>query len=521
MKVPLYPYQEPAVDKLIERGNFLLAFDMGLGKTITAIAAAEELLGLGKVDQVLVLCPAGLRWQWAAAIARFTDVATEEIRAGEDYLIVPEERYCIVVDGGPEKRRRAYERIGELKPQYVIAGYQTVATDRMVFRRMRPGLIIADEMTVIKNPAARVTKAVRKLNAPYRLGLTGTPIENKLEELFQLYRWLDPELLGSEAAFDRAYIIRDYWGNVKGYRNTHVLHEKIAPAMLRLRADDPQVAPYMPTPHRERWAVTMDERTAAVYRAIMKDLAVELEQLPPRERFDVLSHYSGDRPDERTPAGRVMAVHLAAQMLLTHPPLLESSPSAYARRLVASGALTDLPESAKITMLRDGLARIFAGDGAAKVIVVTRFRALLSYLATELRDYGVVTYHGGMNAATRQAAVNHFHNDPSLRVFLMSHAGAYGVDLPIANWLLNLDPARSAGQKAQIDARHVRASSEHKKVTVVDLITEGTIEERTYARLDLRRRVARAVVDGGADNGGLIADDVTSLSEHVRQVLAA
>ena len=517
MKVPLYPYQEPAVDKLIERGNFLLAFDMGLGKTITAIAAAEELLGLGKIDQVLVLCPAGLKWQWAAAIAKFTDVATEEIKAGEDYLIVPEERYCIVVDGGPEKRRRAYEKISSLNPQYVIAGYQTVVTDRAQFLRMRPGLIIADEMTVIKNPAARVTRAVRRLKAPYKLGLTGTPIENRLEELFQLYRWLDADLLGSEVAFDRAYIIRDYWGNVKGYRNTHVLHKKVAPAMLRLRADDPQVAPYMPKLERERWTVRMDDATAAVYRRIMADLAAELEQLPRREQFDVLSHYNGDRPDERTPAGRVMAVHLAAQQLLTHPPLLESSPSRYARTLVDSGVLTGLPESAKILKLRAEIDRILRDDPAAKVIIVTRFRGLLTYLETLFT--GHVVYHGGMNAASRQAAVNAFQTNPDLRLFLMSHAGAYGVDLPVANWLINVDPARSAGQRAQIDARHVRASSAHQRVNVVDLVTAGTIEERTYDRLDLRGRVARAVVDGA--DGGMITDEVGSLTEHIRQVLAA
>ncbi|MGW0060334.1 DEAD/DEAH box helicase [Streptosporangium sandarakinum] len=523
-----HPYQDKAIEKFLKRGNQLLAFDMGLGKTITSLACAEDLIGRGEAGgeagPVLVIAPSGLKLQWAAAIAKHTDVATKTITSQGETFCVPEERYALVIDGGPDKRMEQYRRAREIRPDYVIAGYQTAAAELRYFRRMRPALIILDEATMIKNPAAELTQAIRQLTAPRRLALTGTPVDNRLEELLHLMAWVDLDLLGDpddpEVAemFDRAYLVRNDWGQVVGYRNTEVLHRKVAPALVRKKTTDPDVAPYMPKVNHGRWTITMNPDQMVAYRILMRDLAAELAQLPARTSLDIAAYYRG-QPDEKSVAGRVMAVHLAAQQFLDDPGLLRQSPSRYAARLVERGLLDGLPaDSAKMSYLKYAVPEILK-DPEAKIIIVSRFRGMVASLERLWPEISV-TYHGEMSPAAKQAAVNVFQSDSGKRLFLMSHAGAYGVDIPAASYLINVDPARSAGQRAQINARHVRASSTHAEVQVVDMVTAGTIEERAYDRLELRRRVGDAVIDG-AETGGQIDDTVQSLSQHVESVLAA
>lgn len=494
----------------------LLGYTMGVGKTITSIAVAEELLGIGEIDQALIIVPAGLKLQWASAIAKRTDVATQTLTAKGETFLIPEDRYCIVVDGSPAQRNEQYELIQELQPDYVIVGYQTVVSDLKMIRRMKPGLIVADEITLIKNPSADVTKAVRKLDAPRKVGLTGTPVDNMLEGFYHVMKWIDPDVLGDWRHFDQAYIVRDHWGGVKRYRNLNTLHKKIGPALIRRTSTDPEVSRYMPTLLSSTLTVSMDRRTAQVYRGILVDLERELADLAPGTGFDLGAHYSGEGQD--TPAGRVMAVHLAAEQLLTDPELLFDSDSRYATQLVESGVLEDLPPSAKLAKLVEEVDELLT-DQANKIIVVTRFRKMVTKLVNLWPDLSVA-YHGGLSPAEKQAVVNKFEGDLGTRLFVMSHAGAYGVDLPAANSMYLLDSPRSAGQEAQMTHRHVRAGSRHVNVKVARLVTAGTIEERVYKRLDLRKRVAGAAIDGkGADVTGRIDHDVESLTSHCEAVL--
>jgi len=524
----LYPYQDGDLERFLRRGNLLLAYDMGLGKTVVSIAAAEELIGRGEAGgdagPVLIICPSGLRLQWASEIALHTDVATREITHKGMTFLVPEERYAVVIDGGPQRRKQLYQQIAETHPDYVIAGYQIVTAELRWFRRMWPTFIVLDEGTAIKNPAADVTKAIRRLTAKWRLMLTGTPVERKLEELFHLLGWVDPAVLGDPSdrkaaiKFDRSFLVRNYWGRVVGYKNTDVLHRKVSGVLIRRRVTDPEVAPYMPKLKRRRLNVTMDAATAMAYRKVVADLAAELASLPARAQIDIGDYYQGI--DENTPAGRVMAVYTAAQQLIDDPGLLAESPSAYAQHLAASGVLDGLPESPKIRALARLVADLLK-DPEAKVIIVSRFRRLVERLAQRWPSISVI-YHGQMSVVEKQAAVHKFRTDPDARLFIMSHAGAYGVNLPVATHLINVDPARSAGQRAQIDHRHVRASSTHGEVEVIDMVTVGTIEERAYDRLDLQGRVSRAVIDGvGADEHGRIDDDVITLTAHCEAVLSA
>jgi SNF2 family DNA or RNA helicase len=128
-------------------------------------------------------------------------------------------------------------------------------------------------------------------------------------------------------------------------------------------------------------------------------------------------------------------------------------------------------------------------------------------------EVGHVVYHGGMSNRDKAAAVDKFLTDPNIRVFISSHAGAYGVDMPSANWLINFDIPWGAGLAKQINGRHVRASSQHDIVYVIDVVTEFSIEERKVVVKAFKNALADAGIDGKTATG-VVVNDVEALREH-------
>ena len=507
LTVDLYPYQSPALDLFLSRGNLLIDMDMGLGKTTTSLACAEQLLGDGRIRTCVIICPAGLIMQWAASIASVTDVETKLVSHEGRTFAIPTEDWCLIIDGSPKRREKLLDQAFEKRPNYVIASHDIAAASWRRFRELGD-LTIIDEATCLKNPKAQRARGLHKIVTDYRIALTGTPIENRLEEAFTIMKWVDPDLFGPWPVFEKRHIIRNGRGWIIGYKNLSWFHQELSKASYRKRATDPDVAPFMPSVRHVRWDVRLDAATMAVYRSIMEDLEREY----------------GRVDEDELPVGRAMSIHQAALMLLDHPGLLHDSAeeylrgtggSEYAAELVASGRLNGLTATPKLDVLVERLQPYLSQDGC-KIIIVSRYVGMLTRIADRLKGVGHVIYHGGMSRAAQQSAVHAFQTDPGIRVLIMSHAGAYGLDLPQAQLIVNYDIARSAGQARQINARHVRASSSFSSVGVADLVTLDTVEDRAYRRLGLKNRIVDAGVDGiGIDwtDRLIVAGD--TLREHV------
>lgn len=532
MTLDLYPYQNDARSLFMARGSLLLAMGTGVGKTATSIAIAEELLERRLVRRVLMVVPANLKLQWARSLAKFTDLPVTEITVKGERIAVPDPGACAVIDGTPAQREKQYARARSA--EYVIVGYDQVVSDHQRIAQLGCGMAILDEASAIKSPGAQRTRAVKKhLRVPYRLALTATPVENRPEDVYSIMQWVDGDVLGRYDLFDRAYIVRDHFGGVKGYRNLDVLHSRLAPAMYRKTREDPEVAPYMPDVVREVWRVDMDDRTREVYRSMAADLLAGYDQVGTVPgTFNLDAHYTGvqgDRRGDKSGLGRLMSVHGCMEMLLAHPSLIalsanrylttDNQGSKYAADFVTDGR--PLPATTpKLDFLTERCTGILAEDPGAKILVYTFFKGLLPWMADEFRaaGYESVLYHGDMSAREKEAAVARFGSDPSVRVFLSSHAGAYGVDMPFANWLVNYDITWSAGKGEQIDGRHVRASSEFEEVHVIDMVMAGSVEERRLATKNQKGKVAQAVVSG---KGGRpeIANEIESLRVHVLKLV--
>jgi SNF2 family DNA or RNA helicase len=517
---------------------------MGTGKSPMSIAVAEEMLGSGEVSLCVIVCPASLKYQWAQSLAKFTDLPTHQVKLKKQLITIPVSPDCVLLDGkafqrdgvsysAVDDRARQWSQVGP-DTEYIILSYETVLSDYRKLRRLNPGLVIADEITAIKSFKALRSKRLKKyLDSPYRIGLTGTPVENgKPEELFSQMQWIDEAVLGRWDLFDATFIERDDDGLVEGYKNLDLLNEKMAPVMSRLTRGQEGVREHMPESEQDSWDIRMPATGAwrDAYMSMGRDLYWQLKQSPRiAGAFSVADYYAG-KHDESSAVGKVMAVHAAMEMLLCHPDLVIMSGmdyeetrklpperrkgSKYCYKVWQSGILDDVTQSLKLPYLQRRMTELI--DAGGKILIYNKFRGMLDILAEDL-NVPAVQFHGGMNPGQKAAAVAEFSASDGPPVFLSSHAGAFGVDLPMADHLVNYSPAWSSGKADQINARHVRASSEFKKVYVHDMLVSESVEIRMMAMQDYKREVASGVLgDSGARE---VASSVQSLTSFLEDTI--
>lgn len=533
----LRPYQAVDSKRLLEWKRGLIAYDQGVGKTAMAIWVAEQASAREGGDfTTIVFANGGLGLQWAQAIAQFTDAPTRKKRAGKGSIIVPTEEHTIIVEGGPQRRHASYVQAGKTMPKYVIMSYGNVVTDfePVEWLAKRSGMYIADEATNIKNAAAARTLAMKELPpARYRYGLTADPIENgKLEEIFSVMEFIDPSVFGRADIFDATFLVRHPHGYVLRYKEVPLFLDLLSTVMVRKRAEDRDVAPYMPKkcskcPHLHLLELGIE--SAKIYRKIADELIEELYKL----RFssvNLAAIYSGQGQDAKT-QGRIAARLLALFMLVDYPPaLLESANaynswkakkprpqtpvgSSYAASLLRAGYLDGIENfpTKKRDYVEFFIDQILGENDESKVIVFDRFKPILRDL-NESIEWNTVLYTGDMSPAQKAEAQQKFNTDQDIRVILSSDAGGYGVDLPGANHLVNIGVPFEAGKSRQRNTRHRRTSSEWETIHDHDVIIAGGVDEFYRSKLKGKIAVATAYLDGqGHDKRGQLHIDAGSL----------
>lgn len=537
LTVEPFPYQNSAIELGLERGNLLIAYGMGLGKTLIQMAICEELLGTGESTLNAIVVPASLKWQWAQALVWGTDVSPREFRVKGQKIIVPERHHAVVIDGTPEKRDTQYEFVFNYRPNYVILGYDNVVNDWRWVKQLKPDLISLDEATAIKTFSAERTKQLKLWDAPFRYALTGTPIDNRADELFSIMEWVDPSELGRDDLFEKAFVRRNR-GKVLGYKNLDVLHKKVQGFVARKTRFDPDVAPYMPKDFHREFHVNLVGKTKEMYKEIAGELIEALEEIAGYDNFDVGSYYAGTQTSSGTEEqGNAMARHNALTMLCDDPHLLLESAwkfendfkaeknsiggSKYAWQLLQDGRLdwiTDKIIVPKFERTVDLVMDEVDENADNKIIVFSFAKGILRYFKNHLQNEGVqaVIFSGDQTSAEKEAAKQAFKTDPQVRVFLSSDAGGMGVDLPEANTLINYNHPWSAGKADQRNSRHIRAGSLWDEVAVYNMLVSGSVEEWKFDILDRKRALGSAILDGGKTDRGEISFDVGSLLNYVR-----
>ena len=255
LKKPLYPYQREGAYHLAGKGRALLADEMGLGKTVQAIAAALLLRETVGIRHVLVVVPASLKGEWEDQIRTFADVETELL-------------YGV--------RHVRLERYAETRALFLVANYEQVIRDwKEINDILKPDLVILDEAQRIKNWKTKTARNLKGLSSPYAFVLTGTPLENRIDELYSLVEFVDPMLFGSLFKFNRRFYAFSEDGHNEGMCNLDALHDAVAPVLLRRRKS--AVEDELPGRTSKTYKTGMTPEQERRYSAHLKEVAALYE----------------------------------------------------------------------------------------------------------------------------------------------------------------------------------------------------------------------------------------------------
>ena len=502
----LYPFQQEAMERMVERGQMLLAMVMGAGKTPTTLACIESLLDQDEISKVCVVVPSSLKYQWFREITKFTTSK------------------AIVIDGTPAQREKLWRLA--IGCQYIIVNPESLIKDLPHWESMRFNAMVIDEATIIKSFTAKRSKMLKKLGAKchYRFALTGQPIENRPEELFSIMQFVDSSVLGKFDLFDRTFIVRDHFGKPTRYRNLKQLNESLTEAMVRKTRED--IQDQLPQVINQVIPVQFDKHGAGLYKIISSDLLNEIQKAITQNgrSFDLWSHYHGGSGSEAQ--GQIMARLTVLRMLCDNPHLVLDSASAYddptnngegsayASKLVRAGLVPSAIKSPKLETVIEYIEDVLNEDPNNKVVLFSFFKKNLRLIKEATKGLtDSVLFMGGMASDERDRAKTKFQTDSNVRLFLSSDAGGYGVDLPQANYLISYDLPWSAGKLDQRDARIIRLSSVHPHVTITSFVMKGSIEERQYEMLQQKRGINSAFLDKGYDQQGKFELNLGTLSE--------
>jgi superfamily II DNA or RNA helicase len=444
----LRPYQRRGVAWLLQMGELglgaCLADDMGLGKTIQVIALHLVRRANGSDEPALVVCPTSLLGNWERELHRFApSVPVRRFHGGGRHLDDLERGEVVLTTYGVLRRER--ERLGE-------AGF---------------GLVVADEAQHAKNPLSDSARALRSVPSASasRIALTGTPVENRLTELWSILDWVTPGVLGSLEGFRRGVAVP-----VERNRDpeaTERLAAVVRPFLLRRRKSDPTVAPELPERTVTDRLVPLTTEQATLYEAEV------------REALAAISDTTGIRRQ-----GLVLRLLTVLKQICNHP----------AQYLHQPGPLPG--RSGKMAAL-DGLLDVILSEGDS-VLVFSQFVEMCSLVEAHLAERGVATLflHGGVPARRREEMVASFQAGDA-PVFLLSlKAGGVGLNLTRATHVIHYDRWWNPAVEDQASDRAHRIG-QRRAVQIHRMVCEGTLEDRIAEILEKKRALAEAVVGHG------------------------
>jgi SNF2 family DNA or RNA helicase len=428
-----------------------LADDMGLGKTIQTIALLlhDKERGLGE-GPVLLICPTSVVGNWHRELARFAPPLRALVHHGGDRA------------SGEEFLARASEH------DVVISTYALARRDEDTLRTVEWSGVILDEAQNIKNPSTRQAQAIRRLQAAYRVALTGTPVENRLSELWSIMEFLNPGYLGSQKAFRSRFAlpIERYQEEAAAER----LQSLVQPFVLRRLKTDRRVIQDLPEKIEMKVYCSLTPEQATLYEAVVRDSLQQIEESDGIQR-----------------RGVVLATLLKLKQVCNHPAQFLGDGSPLAGR---SGKLTRLAE-----MLEEVLS---IGD---KALIFTQFaelgRMMRAYLQEEF-GREVLFLHGGTPQKRRDRMVARFQEGRrGPPVFVLSlKAGGLGLNLTGANHVFHFDRWWNPAVENQATDRAFRIG-QTRNVLVHKFICAGTLEERIDDLIESKKELAEMVIGTG------------------------
>jgi non-specific serine/threonine protein kinase len=453
----LRPYQQAGVQWLYLltqlRLGACLADDMGLGKTIQVLSLLLVLKNEARENRkpCLLVAPASLLANWAAEIARFA----------------PSLKTVVVHPSAePAEKLKADDAANLADVDLIITSYGFLA--RSPWLGTTPWrLVVLDEAQAIKNPAAKQTKTVKQLRADTRIALTGTPIENRLSDLWSIFDFINPGLLGSSTQFS-SFVkhLADRPHNPFG-----PLRDLVRPYILRRLKTDKSIIADLPDKTEVKSFCFLSRKQAALYQQAVGDLARQLEDVDGMQR-----------------RGIVLAFLMRLKQICNHP-----------SQWLGDGAWAE-EDSGKFARLRD-LAEVVAAR-QEKALIFTQFKEttapLAAFLGSVFGRPGLVL-HGETEVKKRKDLVRQFQEDENVPFFVLSlKAGGAGLNLTAASHVIHFDRWWNPAVENQATDRAFRIG-QTKNVLVHKFICRGTVEDKIDNMIELKQQLAGDFLSGGTD----------------------
>lgn len=445
LKADLFDYQREGIQFLSFKKGTILADEMGLGKTMQAIGTALVKKKVFGFKRTLIICPASLKYQWKAEIEKFSDETAK------------------VIEGTPEQRITQYK---ETTDYFLILNYETVLRDQQQINKYGVDFIILDEAQRIKNYNTRTSNAIKSLKRKHALVLTGTPIENKLIDLYSIVAFIDPYYLAPlwEFSYQHCYFDQQQKNKITGYYNLKELNERLKSILLR--REKRNVIKQLPKITQRDVFVNMHPLQADYHAGYAQGIAQIV-----RKKF-------------LTPFDMQKLMLLMANM-----------------RMVCNSTYLIDPEtqhSPKLIELEHILTEKFDMQKNERKIIIfsewTKMNMLIGKMLKKL-NIGFAELSGKVPVKHRKKLVDKFEKDPLCQVFISTEAGGSGLNLQMADTVINFELPWNPAKKNQRIGRIDRVGQRSDNLTVLNFITRNSIEMRIASGLMLKQNLFEGVLD--------------------------
>jgi ERCC4-related helicase len=443
----LFPYQKEGVYfSLFKKGN-IIADEMGLGKTIQAIATAILKGDIYDFKRVLVVCPASLKYQWKKEIEKFSL------------------QDAVVVEGTRSRRHDIYKTS---KTYFLVANYEAVLRDITIIKKFPPDMVILDEAQRIKNYDTQTSHAVKSIPRKHSLVITGTPIENKLIDLYSIMNFIDPSYLAPlwEFSMNHCLFDKSKKNKINGYYNLQALKKRLGDKIIR--REKLEVMEQLPEVQEMTVPIQLSQEQQEMHSGFARSLMPFLNKKH-KTIYDMQ---------------RIFQILTAMRMVCNSTFLID-------KQTHISPKLDELKEIL--------LEKLNIKQGTRKVIIFSEWVTMLKLIEKILQSnkIGYVMLTGSIPVKNRGTLIDEFSNNPDCKIFLSTEAGGSGLNLQAADTVINFELPWNPAKKNQRIGRIHRIGQKSSSLTVINLVAMDSIEERIAGGIELKESLFDAVLNEG------------------------
>ena len=434
-KLPLFNFQKIGTGFLCATKSSLLGDEPGLGKTIQSLATVI----INDAKKILIFCPSTLKLNWADEIIKW----------------LPEKK-TVVITGSKKQRDENWKK----DVDFYLANYELLLRDIPEILKIDWDYIIADEATRISNPRAKQSKLIKTIPAKHRIALTGTPLNNAIQDIWNILDFCQPDILGSYWQFTSKYCEKDRFGGIVSYKNLNELKEHIANNMIRRKKKE--VLAELPDKLYETLYIEFDVEEKKIYEAVKNEIASELKE------YEI---------------SKVLNDKYLSNILVKMVRLKQ-----------VTGSLELVSEhqfSSKLNALKELLDDII--HNGSKALVFTQFSQMADILVRELSKYKPLLISGKVNNDDRKINVDKFQNEDENQILISTEAGGFGLNLQRANYIVHYDLPWSISKMEQREGRAHRIGQKN-NLTVFRLIVQDSVDEYVLKILHKKQKTSEDIL---------------------------